>query len=181
MNIVAIDPSLTGTAVASGCVPDEIQVWRFSSKKLGDRLEDRFDRYCLLALRVVNRVVACRPQAVILEGYSYGSTNAHQPIYEFGAVLRLKLLSIGCPIAEVPPTVLKKFVTGKGNAGKEQMAAFAAKRWGVAFHSNDETDAYSLCMLGLVALGMAEGTKADRDIARVLTKMNPEFAAIVGP
>ena len=179
MNIVAIDPSLTGTAVASGCIPDEIQVWRFSSKKIGDSLEDRFDRYTLLSRRVAARVVACEPRAVILEGYSYGSMNAHQPIYEFGAVLRLALLEIGCRIVEVPPKVLKKFVTGKGNAGKEQMAAFAAKRWGVAFYSNDETDAYSLCMLGLVALRMADGTAADRNVADSLTKMNPEFGAIV--
>lgn len=120
MNIVAIDPSLTGTAVASGSIPDEIQVWRFSSKKIGDRLEDRFDRYTMLSRRIAARVVACQPQAVVLEGYSYGSMNAHQPIYEFGAVLRLGLLDIGCPIVEVPPKVLKKFVTGKGNAGKEQ-------------------------------------------------------------
>jgi len=179
-NIVAIDPSLTGTAVASGCVVDEIQVWRFSSKKVGDSLEDRFARYALLAARIAAKVATCSPQAVILEGYSYGSMHAHQPIYEFGAVLRMQLLDLAIPIAEIPPTSLKKFVTGKGNAGKEQMAAFAAKRFGAAFHTNDETDAYCLCMMGLVALGLAEGTKADRAAAEIVTRVNPELAAMVG-
>lgn len=171
MNIVAIDPSLTGTAIASGCWADEIQVWRFSSKKIGDSLVDRFDRYTLLANRIVTKVVACSPHAILLEGYSYGSMNAHQPIYEFGACLRLNLLDVGCQVIEVPPTSLKKFVTGKGNAGKEQMAAFAAKRWGVAFHSNDETDAFGLCMMGLVAFGVANGTVADKKAVEVVTKM----------
>ena len=171
MNIVAIDPSLTGTAVASGSVVDEIQVWLFGSKKIGESLVDRFDRYCLLSRRVATRVAACQPDAVILEGYSYGSTSAHQPVYEFGACLRLRLLEIGCQVIEVPPKCLKKFVTGKGNAGKEQMAAFAAKRWGVAFHSNDETDAYCLCMMGMVAFGVVAGTQADRKAAEVISKM----------
>lgn len=175
MNIVAIDSSLTGTAVASGCEADEIQVWRFSSKKIGDSLCDRFARYSLLVDRIVTRIVVCKPQAILLEGYSYGSMNAHQPIYEFGACLRLRLLETGrlasCKLIEVPPTSLKKFVTGKGNAGKEQMAAFAAKRWGVAFHSNDETDAYSLCMMGMVAFGVVAGTAADKKAVEVVTKM----------
>jgi len=174
MNIVAIDPSLTGTAIASGCEADEIQVWRFSSKKIGDSLEDRFARYSLLVDRIVARIVVCKPQVILLEGYSYGSTNAHQPIYEFGACLRLRLLETSklfTDLIEVPPTSLKKFVTGKGNAGKEQMAAFAAKRWGVAFHSNDETDAYSLCMMGMVAFGVVVGTAADRKAVEVVSKM----------
>jgi Holliday junction resolvasome RuvABC endonuclease subunit len=44
----------------------------------------------------------------------------------------------------VPPTVLKKYVTGKGNASKAQMMEGVAKKWGPQFDNDNLADAYAL-------------------------------------
>lgn len=164
--ICAIDASLTGTAVACGVDhPDGIHVRLFGSSPAGSDVTRRFRRYDDLATRVADHVEASQPSVILLEGYSYGSQHAHQGIYEFGACLRRKLLFVGATLIEVPPARLKQFATGKGNARKEVMAGFAAKRWGRCFHSNDECDAFCLCVLGLCALGRYPGTQADRRFA----------------
>ncbi len=164
--ICAIDASLTGTAVAVGTDAVEgIRVNLFSSSACGSEVSRRFRRYEDLATRVADHVEASQPGAILLEGYSYGSQHAHQGIYEFGAMLRRKLLFIGATLIEVPPARLKQFVTGKGNAKKDVMAGFTAKRWDRCFHSSDECDAFGLCVLGLCALGRYPGTQQDRKFA----------------
>jgi Holliday junction resolvasome RuvABC endonuclease subunit len=45
------------------------------------------------------------------------------------------------------PTEIKKFATGKGNAGKPEMIKAARERWGYAGDDNNEADA--LCILHL--------------------------------
>ena len=51
-------------------------------------------------------------------------------------------------VVEVPPSTLKKFVTGKGNAKKDQMMLAIYKRWGTEFDNNDAADAYALAQYG---------------------------------
>jgi Holliday junction resolvasome RuvABC endonuclease subunit len=48
---------------------------------------------------------------------------------------------------EVPPTVLKKWTTGHGNAKKEQMAIAVKERWQFASHSHDIVDAIALAQM----------------------------------
>lgn len=44
----------------------------------------------------------------------------------------------------IPPTVMKKFVTGKGNSPKDIVMVKAFKKWGVEFSDNNICDAYCL-------------------------------------
>lgn len=90
-----------------------------------------------------------KPHLVLIEGYSYGSHN-HQLAYmaEWGGVVRFHLQRIGIDIIEVSPGNLKKFVTGKGNAKKEQMLLASYKKWGIEFATNDECDAFALAKYG---------------------------------
>lgn len=64
----------------------------------------------------------------------------------------------------VAPTSLKKFLTGKGNAKKEDMKLHVYKRWGKECETNDEADAYSLMMLGRYYLGEFEPTEAQQAV-----------------
>ena len=53
------------------------------------------------------------------------------------------------PIVEIPPTTLKKFATGSGNADKPKMLAEAIRRLAYGGSSLDEADALWLLQMGL--------------------------------
>lgn len=58
------------------------------------------------------------------------------------------------PWAEVPPTTLKKYATGKGNAGKDEVLAAVIRRFpGIEVRGNDEADALVLAAMGADSLG----------------------------
>ena len=91
---------------------------------------------------------------VVIEGYSYGSRSSQaHALGELGGVIRLALHEGGIRYVIVPPKSVKKYATGKGNAGKEEMLTEAVRRLGYAGHSNDEADALWLRAMALDALG----------------------------
>ena len=58
---------------------------------------------------------------VFIEGYAYGVTSNRAPIYENTAILKHKMWKYKVPFTIFPPSVIKKYATGKGNADKELM------------------------------------------------------------
>ena len=58
---------------------------------------------------------------VYIEDYSFGSKGKVFHIAENAGLLKHKLWRAGVEIHPIPPTVIKKFATGKGNAKKEGM------------------------------------------------------------
>lgn len=85
----------------------------------------------------------------VIEGYAYGTGFAHTlaTLVEIGSVLRLTLYErrIQCYIC--PPSVLKKYATGKGNAKKTEVKASVESRWGFVSPSDDVLDAYVLARI----------------------------------
>lgn len=81
-----------------------------------------------------------------------------------GAV-RAMLLDIGLPYVVVPPSTLKAYATGKGNADKTAMAMAAYKRSTREFADDNQTDAAWLRWAGLDHYGQPEFTlpQAQRD------------------
>lgn len=69
-----------------------------------------------------------------------------------GAV-RTELLDAGVPYALITPASLKKYATGKGNAGKPEMAVAAFKRAAKEFGDDNQCDAWWLWAAGLDHLG----------------------------
>ncbi|MDN5726076.1 MAG: hypothetical protein L0G99_09135, partial [Propionibacteriales bacterium] len=66
-----------------------------------------------------------------------------------------QLAVLGVPVVEVAPTSLKKYATGKGNAGKDEVILRSARRYGNAYpcSNNDEADAFILAAMGMRHLG----------------------------
>lgn len=95
------------------------------------------------------------PDLIIVEGYVPNSPNRWSLIRlgELGGVVRLRLFELDIPFVEIPPPSVKKFATGKGNAGKDQMVA-AAEALDAHVRNDDEADAFHLRRFGLCAHGL---------------------------
>jgi hypothetical protein len=95
---------------------------------------------------------------VCMEGYSYGSKLGREQAGELGVAVKQALRAslprpIGYPTV-VPPSLLKLYVAGRGNADKDQMLSGVLARWGLDFtavygraRAHNLADAYGLARL----------------------------------
>ena len=134
-DIIGLDLSLTSTGVA-----DKGGTFRIRPKSKGaQRLDD-------IASEIM--VLGREAELVVIEGYSFGSQGrATFSIGELGGVIRLELHRAGVPWLLVPPSVLKKWATGKGNADKDTMLETAIRKYAFEGHGNDEADAWLLYLM----------------------------------
>lgn len=159
MRIVGLDLSLTATGVADGGGT------RTLSTKL--RGVERLSWFYSQIQDVVEKHAT--DTIVILEGYSFGSKFSHaHSLGELGGIARVALFRIGVPFAEVPPKVLKKYATGNGNSGKDEVIAAAIRKFDFAGHSNNEADA---CILRHIGLAQYSGDTVTKEHQLLLTKV----------
>ena len=174
MIVIGIDASLTCTAVVMGRSPDIAKVTLHKSKPLGASASDRCARYNQLVAGIMKSIrgydiVDGEKVRIFLEGYSFGSKFARETLGELGGLIRWHLVDLDDDLIEVPPTTLKKFVTGKGGAKKEQMMLRCQMNWGYEAQGNDDADAYGLFRLGCCVCGLDEPTnQAQREVVEKL-------------
>lgn len=153
---VGMDPSLTNYGLVALDDTGVGEAWSYASRNKGvERLNGIYEWISAVLFSYILHEPGIG--GICLEGYSFGnhSTRSHA-LGEAGAATKLAILNrlkIGNPLAYptiVPPTVLKKFVTGSGAAPKDVMRLGTFKRWGVEFPSTDMTDAYGLARAALV-------------------------------
>lgn len=138
LRIAAFDLSLTRPAA---CVDGRLDV--LETKKL--RGHDRLETICGWVYTHLRNDTMVDVDLVAIEGYSYGAKGrAFISLAELGGIVRHDLWDAGIPYLEVPPTVVKKYATGKGNANKDDVLTAAIRRGGSLFTgaSNDEADAW---------------------------------------
>lgn len=80
-----------------------------------------------------------------MEGYAYSAQMGHMA-GELGGMVKLILLDrLDMKPLIVPPSTLKKYVTGKGTkVQKNQMLLFIFKKWGVELLDDNAADSYAL-------------------------------------
>jgi crossover junction endodeoxyribonuclease RuvC len=174
MRIVGIDYSLSSPCV---CV-SESDRFGFSScrfyyltsrekfdRDVGNIQGDLFDEYNSNEQRYFNitdwvLTKLREGDIVYLEGYSLGSTGMVFNIAENAGLLKHYLWKENYEYHVVPPTVIKKFATGKGNANKEKLQEHFIEETGVDVKkmldmtekqwnpSSDIIDAYYICKYG---------------------------------
>jgi hypothetical protein len=85
---------------------------------------------------------------VAMEGYAYGREFGIALSGELSGMVKLTLLDFGIYPLIVPPTNLKKYVTGKGNGiSKSQMLLHVFRKWGAEITDDNAADSYALAKL----------------------------------
>lgn len=69
-----------------------------------------------------------QPDLIVIEGYAFGRPNAMAALGELNGVVKHSLHVAGWSFIVVPPTRVKKFVCGKGNAKKDEVRLGVYKR-----------------------------------------------------
>jgi Holliday junction resolvasome RuvABC endonuclease subunit len=121
---------------------------------------DNMNRYDLISSYFVDRILDAGVAHVFIEDYSMGSKGKVFNIAENTGVLKYRLWLLQLIVTTIPPTAIKKFATGKGNANKEKMQKVFEQENKVRLKdilhmtenqwnpSSDIIDAYYICKYG---------------------------------
>jgi len=167
LRVLGLDLSLTSTGAArfaSGPLADGPETFLVRSAKKG------VARIDAQAAAIGQAVRDYDPDLVTVEGPGYYSAAQgaywHENAGLWWAVVR-GLWRTRRPYAVVPPSVLKKYATGKGGADKTAMVVAAVRRFGLEEISADEADALWLAAAGLQHYGVP-GVRMPAEQAAVL-------------
>ena len=128
-----------------------------SPHKLYTSEPERYNQISDWVVDIINSYVFWQEKPIIqIEDYSYGSTGRVFHIAENLGLLKYKLkMECGWDYTLLPPSVIKKFATDKGNANKELMLEAFEKDTGVNLELlfdtkskspiTDVADAYFVC------------------------------------
>lgn len=181
--IVGVDLSLTSTGISvveTTPLGHEVTLHRVQSKPPP---ADRVTLYTRSRrLRGIAQTIFTHCQGaglVVIEGPSYASESgaAHDRAGEWWMVVG-RLTAQGFNVTEVPPTLVKQYATGKGNAGKDAVLAATVRRFPhVEVDGNDVADALVLASLGCRFIGRPIDEPLPqshtRAMARIKWHLNP--------
>lgn len=142
MNVLGLDVSLAATGY---CFLDEENAKIVESGVVRPVGMNGVVRLGFIESKVLNLVKNHGAKVAAIEGYAFSAHAAYS--HELGeacGLIKLALFKGGYSTRIISPSTLKKFVTGKGNAKKNEMLLKVYKRWGVEFADDNEADAYSL-------------------------------------
>jgi crossover junction endodeoxyribonuclease RuvC len=146
MKFVGLDLSLTASGIALvDTTPPErhVDVIKMPARYRG---ADRLHR---ILVDIARRVSKWAPDLVLIEGYAFGRHNRAHQLGELGGVVRLWLYEKRIPYLEIPPSKLKGYAAGRGNASKDEVFGETIRRLGYQGHDNNEADALWLATMAL--------------------------------
>lgn len=136
---IGVDLSLASTGISNGSTTHLIR----------PKLILGLDRIRWIGSQILGGCVTLdKPVTIAIEGPSYGSQHGKE--HERGGLwwhVVEKLDQFGYPVLVVAPATLKKYATGKGNAGKDQVLLAASRRFDWFAGGNDEADALFLAAI----------------------------------
>ena len=168
MIVLGIDPSLTSTGIARVDTEDRLvaQTWTITSKGAqADTLAQRRERLAMIAERHIGDYaigigergtdLGGRADLAVIENPALSKNNNGTSMLNGLWWLTVhRLYSLGVAVVAVQPNTLKKYATGKGNAGKDEVLLAVAKRYPhVDVTNNNEADALVLAAMGADHLG----------------------------
>ena len=149
--VVGLDISLTNTGVAV-LGPDSTDLFRVSSKTCPDNIGSRLSRFDGVLAKMPE---TSRDDLVVIEQPAFSRTSGkHHDRSGLWWFVVDNAASSGSRVVEAPPSTVKKYATGKGNAGKMEVMAAVIKRFPqLTVHDDNEADALVLACLGARLLG----------------------------
>jgi crossover junction endodeoxyribonuclease RuvC len=153
-HVIGVDLSLTATGMSDGAV-----TWTVKSTGSADAsLDDRVRRLDLLRTLITQLIAApSGVDLVVIEQPAFSRQNGH--MHDRSGLWWLVvdwLAQRGIPVAEVAPTALKKYATGKGTANKGAVIDATARRFPDVDTGNGDDnrcDALWLAAMGIDHLG----------------------------
>ena len=164
-HVLGVDLSLASTGVAA--IRKHVAGWIYaetltiaSAGRRSDNLTMRWARLARITSDVVEHATGV--DLVVIEGPSIMSQ--HGSAWDRAGLwwqVVTELLDAEIPVAVVPPTVVKKFATDRGNADKAAVAVGMSRLWPtVEATSDNEWDALALAHIGAQRLGMDVPSRA---------------------
>lgn len=143
MRILGLDPSTnTGYAlVDSGRVVVSSGSLHFPKLKGWERVRE-------LSFGVLRLVNDYKPDHILIEEMIVGRASSAITVIQIASFIRFTLWQEGIAHHDVHPATLKKFLTGSGNASKEQVMVHTTAKYNVLPKTNDEADAINAAMFG---------------------------------
>lgn len=147
VTVLGLDLSLTSTGYAILHPRGSVTVGRIRSSARGPQ------RLAEIRDAVTHLIRPLAPDLVAVEGYAFGRPNGMAALGELGGVIRLTLHEHGQAYVDVPPAVVKKYATGRGNASKVEVIIAARSRLAYLGTNDDEADALWLAHIAAAHLG----------------------------
>lgn len=172
--IVGVDLSLRGTGLVAVRCDD-------MGAKLGNGLEvlrtlrlhtdadeiAGFDRLAFIESAVLQFYTSAGDvTAVAFEGAGLASQQAHS-LGALHGIVKLALWRLGASMFDIPPSTLKKFVTGKGHSEKQVVMKRVLTRWGFDDDDDNVCDAFACCMAGVALFGAVEPPQRKEIVKKV--------------
>lgn len=170
---IGMDLSLTGTGVVVISNDKLIEKVLIKSKPIGKRPIDELHRIQKIIKQIFDIVDNYSPDIVVIEGLAMmaRNTTALTQLSGMNYMIRDRLGEIQFLI--VVPTMLKKFITGKGNIAKDVMLLEVYKKYNMYFTDDNLCDAYSLAMLGCAMIN--ENNKLNEYQLETINKLKQQL------
>lgn len=156
--VIGLDLSLTSTGIASHGWVAHIR----TGSQRGD------GRLAFLENEVTSYIR--NADMVVMEGpsYGHGAMAGHEDLAGLRVIVRRYCFRHHIPYAVIPPSTLKLYVAGKGNAAKGEVRTAVAELYGIHTEGAaryDEADAYAAAAAAYDWLGYPLATVPDRQRA----------------
>lgn len=142
---VGLDQSYSGFGIVKLDSEGDTQktLWKFPPQGSdGMRLGDIYVRCVTLFTQLQGTYSKVH---IAMEGYANGKAFNREKMGELGGIVKMSHATVfGVDPIVVPPTSLKKFVTGKGTASKDAMVSAVQSKWSEDVTNNNIADAYGL-------------------------------------
>ena len=157
--IIGIDQSLSHTGVV---VIDDQQKVLFQCliepKSVKKTERNNTDRLLTIKAELSAIINKYKPDITGMEDYSFATKGQAFYLGELGGMIRIMFRETNNNLIVLSPQIIKKFVTGAGNADKSLMLKEVYKRWGADYNDDNLCDAYAIAVMTKAI----DGVKADR-------------------